>query len=168
MNGDSTESLIQKYANKGIFVDTNLLLLLLVGLTDPQLVPKFPRTEQFVPEDFDTLNIFLSKFKLRLTLPNVLTEVSNLAGKIDGKAKKIFDEKFRKFIETIDETYVPSGDLIEDDRFSRFGLTDCAIMTLVKKRYLLLTDDFRLSKYFLSIGGDVINFNHIRIWAQAE
>jgi hypothetical protein len=35
-------------------------------------------------------------------------------------------------------------------------------MLLVKNRYLLLTDDFRLSQYFASAGGDAINFNHIR------
>jgi len=135
---DHTTSLINKYANKGILVDTNLLLLLLVGLTEPSFVPKFRRTEKFAPEDCKTLENFLSRFDQIFTLPNVLTEVSNLAGQIEDKTKKTFDEIFCKFIRAVKEEYVPSYTLTEDESAFRFGLTDCAIMALVTNKYLLL------------------------------
>lgn len=153
--------LVRRYSKKGVFVDTNLLLLWFVGAFDRELVPRFKRTRGFVPEDFDTLNYFLHWFSTRVTTPNILTEVSNLACQLGYRAESFFSSVFSKAIQTLNEQYVPSISTI-NDCLPRFGLTDCATMTLVKGKYLLLTDDFRLSQFFSSVGGDTINFNHIR------
>jgi hypothetical protein len=160
--------LLRRYKNRGIFVDTNLLLLWFVGALDKQLIPRFKRTKQFAPEDFDTLDRFVAYFKTRVTLPNVLTEVSNLAAQLGERAQSFFTDVFSKAIRILDEQYVPSVSVIDDSTFPKFGLTDCCIMSLVRNNYLLLTDDFRLSQFFSSVGGHAINFNHIRLmnWRQ--
>jgi len=154
-------ALINKYINKGVFVDTNLLLLWFVGTLDRKLITKFKRTEQFAQEDFDTIDDLLCVFNNRVTIPNVLTEVSNLA-KLGSQNKAFFTEIFPKFINIMNEQYVSSSSACGPS-LSRFGLTDACILSLVKGKYLLLTDDFRLSQFFTSIGGDAINFNHIRM-----
>ena len=156
------EVLIEKYINKGVFVDTNLLLLWVVGTLDRKLITKFKRTEQFVNEDFDTINDLFCAFKNLVTIPNVLTEVSNLA-KLGKQGKVFFKEIFPKCITIMNEQYVSSRSVCSSS-FFRFGLTDACILSLVKGKYLLLTDDFKLSQFFTSIGGDAINFNHIRMY----
>lgn len=44
------EGLIAKYHDRGLLIDTNLLLLFVVGLFDSGLITQFKRTKQFVPE----------------------------------------------------------------------------------------------------------------------
>ena len=165
---DTPDILLKRYENRGIFVDANLLLLWFVGALDKQLIPRFKRTQRFAPEDFDTLDDFVACFKTRVTLPNVLTEVSNLAAQLGERAQSFFTEIFSKAIRILNERYISSVSVLDDSSFPRFGLTDCCIMSLVRNNYLLLTDDFRLSQFFSSVGGHAINFNHIRVmnWRQ--
>lgn len=159
---NTPEDITQKYARLGILVDTNLLLLLFVGALDRNLVPNFKRTTQFVPEDYDTLTMYLSIFTTLITTPNVLTEVSNLAKNLGHRELEFFRDVFSPLVQTLEETYVESKTVVNEYYSARLGLTDSAIISLAKGQYLLLTDDFKLAQYFQSIGGDAINFNHIR------
>jgi hypothetical protein len=47
-----TTLIIQKYARSGILLDTNILLLLCIGLYDHELITTFKRTQLFVKEDY--------------------------------------------------------------------------------------------------------------------
>ncbi|MBA7581927.1 hypothetical protein ES708_23844 [subsurface metagenome] len=143
-------------------VDTNILLLLFVGHLDRDLVPNCKRTAQFVPEDYDILTRYLCTFTTLATTPNVLTEVSNLAKSLGHRKAEFFRDVFSPSVQTLEETYVESKTIVNEGHSACLGLTDSAIISLAKGRYLLLTDDFRLAQYFQSIGGDAINFNHIR------
>jgi hypothetical protein len=57
-----TEDLLEKYAGKGVLVDTNILLLLFVGSFDRTKISVFKRTSRFTPEDYDKLVVFLEFF----------------------------------------------------------------------------------------------------------
>ncbi len=46
--------------------------------------------------------------------------------------------------------------------FTKCGVTDCTIMQTVRKKYLVVTDDFRLAQIMSQLDIDVINFNHVR------
>ncbi len=76
------ETLLARYKRKGVLVDSNLLLLLFVGLFDPARIKKFKRTGHFSEVDFRLLVNFLAYFDKAITTPHILTEVSNLAGPI--------------------------------------------------------------------------------------
>ncbi|MGP8256487.1 MAG: PIN domain-containing protein [Methanoregula sp.] len=157
--------LFKRYRRKGILVDTNLLLLWLVGRYDRSLIHTHKRTQEFVPEDFDTLYAFLREFATLATTPNILTEVSNLAAQMRDprRATVFFEQVFAKEVRVLAETYVPSATTMEESSFRKLGLTDCCILALAKGKYLLLTDDFCLAQCFESIGGHAVNFNHIRL-----
>ena len=45
-----------------IVIDANLLVLLVVGLTDRALIAKHKRTKTFEPEDFDLLTRLLAGY----------------------------------------------------------------------------------------------------------
>ena len=156
-------ALTRAYRTKGILVDSNLPLLFLVGAMDREQIPKFKRTMTFAPEDFDTLVGYLALFSKRITTPNVLTEVSNLGNSLPENLKQDFWSSLNSTFSVLSETYVPSEAAIFKPECARFGLTDTAITTLVRGKYLLLTEDLRLSQFFQNTGGDVVNFNHLRL-----
>lgn len=155
--------LIVRYRNSGILIDTNILLCYLVGLVDPKRIPLFKRTAQFVVEDFALLSTLLGYFKRIVTTPNILAEVNSLSQQLkEPDHTKLFD-MFSKQIQVLDEHYVESRIVAEREEFTRLGLTDSGIVDLSPTKYLVLTDDFRLSNYLSKKGVDVINFNHIRV-----
>lgn len=155
-------SLISSYSRKGLFIDSNLLLLLYIGVINCDFIPKYKRTNKYLKEDHEILVRFLSAFNKIVTTPNVLTEVHNLANSLSGSYRDRFAEIFAKGIEVLKEEYIESSTLIRDGIFFKFGLTDSGIYRLVKGKYLLITDDFPLSQYAIKNGVDVVSFNHIR------
>ncbi|MEW6130426.1 MAG: PIN domain-containing protein [Acidobacteriota bacterium] len=156
------KNLISRYVEKGILIDTNVLLLYFIGRCDPNQISKFKRTRQFVIEDYELLIDLLHSFKKIITTPNILTEVSNLSGQLGEPFKTEFFTHFVSEISTLEEHYVASQEAIKIEEFVKVGLTDSCIFDLSKDKYLVLTDDFKLSQYLQKKSIDVINFNHIR------
>jgi rRNA-processing protein FCF1 len=150
------------FRREGLLIDSNLLLLLFVGLYDRARIEKFKRTSQFTIEDFQLLLTFIRRFKLVVTTPSILTEVSNLLGQLSGNLKASLYEHFAEAIKSLYEHYTPSHELGSEKTFPVFGLTDTAILEAARDKYLVLTDDFRLSQYLEHKHVAVVNFNHSR------
>lgn len=164
MSNPLPSELVQRYRRAGVLVDTNILLLFFVGSVERRLIERFKRTKArgFEESDYELLTSFLKLFNDRVvTTPHILTEVSNLAGQL-GSRKQRFFSYFAKGISQLIEHCEPSKNLAQVESFVKFGLTDAAIIDLVKGQYLVLTDDFRLSNYLGKQDIDVLNFNHLR------
>lgn len=159
------DELISKYQSLGILLDTNVLLHL-IGNLDRNFVSSFTRTRQFTPDDFDTLEEFLARFSIFSTTPNVMSEISNLVDKIDGKRRAAFYALFSRVIEVLREHYIETVTISPKAWFPRIGVTDSGIIEAARGRYLVLTDDFLLTQYLAGENVDVINFNHLRTWAR--
>ena len=156
------EAALQKYAKRGILVDTNILLLYVVGSFDPKLVPNFKRTQQFTVEDFELVIRLFESFAKIVTTPNILTEVNSLAGQLGEPAKRKCLVNFGIRIESLDEQHTPSSELANAAQWPEVGLTDCGILRTAKGKYLVLTDDWRLAGLSEKLGVDAVNFNHLR------
>lgn len=158
MMGD-IESLLRKYFLKGILVDTNILLLLFVGELSRERITAFGRTDQFTPKDYDILVDLLGRFKSIVTTPNILTEVNSLLNKLGEPARKVFAERLVQ----LEEIYLPSREIASLDwPFIKYGLTDCGIAGVAQNKYLVLTDDLKVTSYFNQNGIDTVNFNNLR------
>jgi rRNA-processing protein FCF1 len=158
-----SDSVLVQYRSKGILIDTNLLLLYVVGAVDRKEIGRFKRTIKFLPEDFDLLLRVMSFFQSVVTTPHILTEVSNLAGQIGDHAKSGVFAKIAQGVVEFREEHVPTSELTAQPSFIRFGLTDTAVLHHARGRFLVLTDDFPLSQYLQHQGVDVVNFNHLRM-----
>lgn len=157
------ETLLARHRAAGIIVDTNLLLLLLIGSHNPTLISSFKRTTRYTSLDFDILVEALALFSSLLTTPHILTEVSNLAGQLGDPGRQEVMRDLAEMIPILSELTVPAEEAAANPAFPRFGLTDVAILQQAGAgKYLVLTDDFRLSQYLASIGVEVFNFNHLR------
>lgn len=156
--------LFKKYKQKGILIDTNILLLWFVGSVNCNRISKFNRTEKFIPEDYDVLINILGYFSKIVTTPNILTEVNSLINQIGEPERTQCLEIMKIGIRQMQEFYIESSNTVEVEGFTKFGLTDTGIVSLARDRYLVLTDDLKLAYYLQNIRIDTVNFNNIRVY----
>lgn len=145
-----------------IVIDTNLLLLLLVGMTRPAYVAKHKRLAAYRIEDFDLL-VEVCQCDDLLLIPNTLSEASNLL--VQGVMPPLRDELRRtlaRVIDTTTESYVASRTTTHDQYFRELGLTDSALLQACADGAQLLTVDVKLYQIAFSRGLTVENFNHRR------
>ena len=156
-------ALIRKHAGQGLLIDTNVLMLLLVGNVDPTQIPtvKVTANRGFTERDFDLLVSIVVRFSRIITTPHILAEVSNHADKLKRDSQNKL-EAFVSRIESCDERFDPAAQIAKSVAFEKFGLTDGAISELAMKGVLVLTVDFPLYGYLQKKGADVVNFNHLR------
>ncbi len=154
--------LFSRYRNRGILIDTNILLLLFVGLVNRDRISQFNRTEKFLPEDFDLLVSIVEYFQKIITTPNVLTELNSLINQLREPERSQCYRVLAQQMNSLDEFYLESQRISQLERFAVFGLTDLSIMQTAKGNYLVLTDDLKFASYLQSMEVDVVNFNNIR------
>ena len=148
-----------------LFIDANLIVLLVVGQTGRELIAKHRRTRRFTVEDYERLIRETSRVdELRVT-PNTLTEASNLLGQHGEPQRSQLLLTLRALIERSPETVVPSADAARHVAFPRLGLTDAALLEVVSADAPLLTVDLDLYAAALASGEEAaINFNRWRRW----
>jgi hypothetical protein len=145
-----------------LLLDTNVLVLFVVGTVNRHRIETFKRTRQYRIQDFDLLSRVLVQWKHHCTVPHVLAEVSNLTdlGEAEGfHARRVLKE----MISVLTEVAVPSAEAVLDPTFTALGLADASIATVARgHKCAVLTDDFELYLRLQRDGVTVINFTHLR------
>lgn len=154
------EELFLRFRGRQVLLDTNLLLLFLVGSYERKRIRNFKRTSTFSESDFDLLAAFLQAFSRILTTPHILTEVSNLAGSLPSHLQSSWSAHFSRNVDGFVEVFEESRTLVSSAVFSRFGLTDAAITSL-SSRALIVTEDFRLSGFLRAQKMPTMNFRDL-------
>ena len=147
----------------GIYIDANLLLLLVVGVTGRALIAKHRRTRAFTVEDFDLLVAMIDRARRVFVTPNTLTEASNLLAQHAEPERSRLLSALRNLVEHSPETVIASRDASRHDKFLRLGLTDVVLLKAVAPNTPLVTVDLELYLAALAGGKEAaINFNHLR------
>ncbi len=155
-------ALITKHQGKGVFVDTNLLVLFLVGSVNPKRILNFKRTQDFTIDDFRILRGLVEWFGVPLvTTPHVLSQVSDLTD-LGGREAALVRQLFKSVVEVIEERYDDARRLVHHPLFERFGLGDASVAAVCARDIVVLTADVQLQIALGSQGLDAINFNHVR------
>src|SRR5215203_5591640 len=149
--------LIQKYKQKGLLIDTNILLLFIVGSIDISAIRDFKRTANFSENDFEKVSRFIDYFELKITTPHILTEASDF---IDNR--QTLQAVLRAYIENSKEVFLVSLDLSKKETFLMFGLADTSVAYNGKDKYLILTDDRPLYGFLINSKIDAVNLDQIR------
>jgi hypothetical protein len=146
--------------NRSITLDCNVLLLLVIGTFEKNLIEKFKRTSMFSAADYDLLADLIKDSRIIVT-PNVLTEASNLleSFKSSGDLQRL--EPLKRFISEVNEQYLSSLELSCNNCFLKFGLSDSSIYELSKNDVVAITVDSELYSYLLNKGCPVINFSFL-------
>ena len=148
----------------GLFIDTNLLVLLIVGSVGRDLIAKHKRLRgAYTAEDYDILVGLLRPVDRVFVTPNTLTEASNLLGHHGEPERSRLFDKLRILIQESEEFVVTSVDASSNSAFGRLGLTDAALLELITAESPLLTADLDLYLAALEKGQEAaVNFTHLR------
>jgi hypothetical protein len=153
---------------KVIALDANLLVLLVVGLTERRYISIHKRLKEYDVADFDQLNALISHSAGIAATPNALSEASNLLRQIGEPAKTQIAVAFRELIKVTSEIHIKSVDAASRTEFLRIGLSDSALleigrsMEISKKNMVILSVDLDLYLAACAAGYEAINFNHVR------
>lgn len=129
-----------------ILIDSNALVLLIVGLIDPNQINKHRRTSLYTEKDFQKLSSIIQDLNRLIVLPNIWTEVDNLLNNyLTGTFKWPYVKIMREIVATTTERYLGSTSGIISDYFLDIGLTDSLIIEFRENFNLLITADSRLS-----------------------
>ena len=154
------ETVIARHLGKSVFVDTNLLLLYLVGTFQRERVLTFKRTSQFTLAQFDFLVALIGRFEKVATTPHILTEINGLANALPANTKRSWGQFFAVAIDTQLEIYNPARVIANAAAFLPFGLTDAAI-EIAAAELLTLTEDTRLAAFLRQEGLDALSLTEL-------
>ena len=147
----------------GYFLDANLLVLLVVGSENRDLIPKHRRLEHYSAEDFDILLELLENADRLYVTPNTLTETSNLLSQHGEPERTLLMRRLQYLIHDSNEIVVASIDASSNSRYQKLGLTDAALLELATTETPVLTVDLDLYLAAIESGEDrAINFTHYR------
>ena len=141
-------------------LDTNLLLLALVGEVAPERLGKAKRVRQFIFDHFDALRDELKHCSAHVTSPHILAEASKLIGSGDQLIIDGLDQALASYILDVEEVYRPARDMVGDAGFWRVGLTDTVLLRMASDRVVLFTDDHALFGMASARGVEVVNILH--------
>lgn len=148
---------------KGYFLDTNLLVLLVVGSVSRDLISKHRRLEDYTVEDFDILVEVLEGVNQLYVTPNTLTETSNLLGQHGDPERSLLMGRLEFLIHVSQEITVASTKASSNQNFQRLGLTDAVLLEAATEEIPLLTVDFSLYLAAIASGEErAINFTPYR------
>lgn len=136
-----------------IVIDTNALIVLIIGFIDPKLFKTNKRTSIYEVEDFEDLLSVIGDIKNLVVLPNVWTEVDNLLNTtFSSNYKYQYIEKLTQTIQLTTEQYLTTIQATKNPHFYDLGLTDSLLLDYAKACKMLITSDSKLSDYAVAYG----------------
>jgi len=148
-----------------ILLDSNLLLLWVVGNADTNFIRSNKRLKAFDERAYHLLCGEIEHASVLVVTPHILAEVSNLLDLKATPQKTPLAAQFKRMVlaTTTLEIYQRSKELVNSRVFQRLGLSDCAISAL-DADIKVLTCDLDLYLYLCEIGRQerAINFSSLR------
>ena len=147
----------------GYILDANLLVLLVVGSENRDLIPRHRRLQHYSAEDYDILLELLEDADQLFVTPNTLTEASNLIRQRGEPERSLLMGRLQFLINGSREIVVASVEASSHEKFEQLGLTDAALLEVASSETPLLTVDFDLYLAALESGEErAVNFTHYR------
>jgi predicted nucleic acid-binding protein len=148
--------------SRGLFIDANLLVLLIVGSVNRERIARFKRTSEYTSADWDLLTGLLEHAPRRYATPHVLAEVSTLID-LKGPELETAREILHNAISLMEEVPISSVDACGSIYYRRLGLTDAAIALAAKQQGCsVVTNDSDLYVALLQEGASVVKFDYLR------
>jgi len=150
----------------GILFDTEILLVICVGIFDPQRISKFKKTTAYNLDDFNMLKRVADRYKLYIS-PQILAELSNHSDRLDDNLISEYYRPVKEFIRTHFEVYIPKDELLDEECLPKLGFADTSMLKIcLDKKCVLFTADWKLTDKCRHYDIKVFNFKEYResIW----
>jgi hypothetical protein len=147
-----------------ILLDSNLAVLLCMGMTGEQNISRHKRLGSFDVTDYRLLVAVLGNARGLVICPNIATETSNLVRQSYESLRDAGARALRELLDSAEERQVGSRTVASDEAYMRLGLTDAAMLQILSDApdTSLLTTDFALYQIALGRGLNAQNFNYFR------
>lgn len=151
-----------------LILDTNVLLLFLVGAYDPNYIKDCPLMKEgnkvYEVQHFELVKKIIERFPNKIVVtPHIISEV-NMLSQINIKPKDRLGDYFMNLIKQLEsykEHLVALKILLNSGGVVEFGITDISLIEAAKQnKWLILTDDSGLYYKFAEYGF-VMYFNTI-------
>jgi len=136
---------------EGLLVDTNILILFLIGSYDPTFIEKCEvlnnSDKRYSIDDFELLKKIFTFFKKLVITPQIIAELSNVSitrGGIYGEKLISYLQTVIKFLKSAEERHQKSDCLwgMDLEILGKYGFTDITMFKLSHKTNMpILTDD---------------------------
>lgn len=148
---------------KRLIIDTNLLLLLIIGgVEGGRHIKNSKRLSSFDMDDYDSVLKIMGMHDELFITPYIATEISNLidlnghAGILArGIAKSYFSKICKKIEVDIEED-------CSSDYFIRYGITDASLIKLAHDYYILTNDHRMLEPLYTANLSNIIPYDVIK------
>lgn len=145
-----------------ILIDSNSLIVLILGLMNPRLINEHSKTSIYDEHDYQNLIDIIGDINSLVVLPNIWTEVDNILNKFSGGHRDLYVQTIINTIRQTSEIYLESQRVIDTHCFIDIGLTDTLILEYAKNCELLITSDSSLSDYARSYGIQVFDMKEFK------
>jgi len=146
-----------------VLIDTNLLVLLIVGLYNKDLISVHKRTKEFIPKDFDLLVKCIKGYKILWVTSHCLAEASNLIRQTNKKQAKELMACFSNYVTKAKESHISKEIIFKNGILTKLGVSDTGLIIKSKRVGCVFTVDLELYLEILKRGYKVVNFNHLRM-----
>mgnify|MGYP000992917730 CR=1 FL=1 len=148
----------------GILIDTNLLLLWVVGACDRGLVGRHKRLHgRYDADDFDLLAGLLGRYAAVCLTPGTLAECSNLLRQTDPHNRRRLMTQLAQLVTASPERHLAAARVVDTPAFISLGVADATLAELASAAMPLLTDDLQLYLAVLARTPDAaVNFSQLR------
>jgi predicted nucleic acid-binding protein len=149
--------------SRSVLLDTNLLVLLIVGATSEANIARHKRTKSYDVQSFRLLRgTLLARFTSLVTTPHVLAETSALLRQCAEPLRSDLTETLGRWASESREQHLPAAEVVPRPEYIRIGLTDAALVAHASNDMVLLTDDLEVFLEATRAGIQAENFTHLR------
>jgi len=152
-----------RFRGRDILLDTNLLVILVVGYTYPLLLQK-ARFSDYSILDFELLHSIVTSCRQCVTTPHIIAEASNILKKAGGHADDC-RATLGRILGSWEERYFTSEALLAglDKQIAiRLGVADGSTLQVAKKGTIILTADAPLAAWLNGSGHTVYEYSVLR------
>jgi hypothetical protein len=151
--------LIEKYKSKGLLLDSNLLLLHLVGSVDPSLVGtgQYNKLSSFNLQQILILRELISVFNRLVTTAHILAEVSNFVGTLHDAGRQRVYNAFANTLQIFGERQLSSYHVAGRQEFPYLGLTD-SVLSELSHEFLIVSNDGRMVDMLRANGSEALKW----------
>lgn len=142
-------------------LDSNMMVLYIVGLTDKSLISRHRRIQKYGSDAFDMLLGLLKGCRAIVVTPGVLAETSNLL-RYDRASSRLTMQTFEVLIReasVVDERFIAARSAIGRPVFKWLGLVDATLVEIAAQDVPVVTGDFDLYQQAVTFNPACINFD---------
>lgn len=165
MYGSSPRKLSHKLQS-GLFIDTEPLIIYLVGLYDSRYNSNYLSKFNKQKRDFTVLMRFFEQMKVKhfIVTPQILAEFWSLTkNHLDGRHPDFIEKIIPYLKNDVIEKYVKKDEILESDILAKYGITDIGTLEVVKKnKYPALICEWALSGLLEKNDAMVIYFEQLK------